>query len=62
MDTKREFVDISTLAAQVEDTDFGVGYTTVEARLWIRLFNRRFSEKICPRCTFAQSYVQYTQC
>ena len=45
MDTEREFVDVSTLTAQVEDTDFGVGYTTVEARLWIRLFNRRFSKK-----------------
>jgi hypothetical protein len=32
-----KFVDIRTLATEVEDTNLRVGYTTVESRLGIRL-------------------------
>lgn len=37
MDAEGEFIDVGTLAAKVEDADFGVGYTTVEAglRVWL---------------------------
>ena len=37
MDTERELIDTCTLAAKVEDTNFRVGDTTVEARLGVRL-------------------------
>jgi len=37
VDTERELIDTCTLAAEVEDTDFRVGDTTVEARLGVRL-------------------------
>ena len=37
MDAAGEFVDICALSAEVEDTDLGVGNTTVEARFGIRL-------------------------
>lgn len=37
MDAEGEFIDVGTLAAEVEDADFGVGYTTVEAGLGVRL-------------------------
>jgi hypothetical protein len=37
VDAEREVVDVGTLAAQIEDADLGVGDTTVEARLGIRL-------------------------
>jgi hypothetical protein len=35
---EREFVDIGTLASEIEDADLRVGYTTVETRLrvWLR--------------------------
>lgn len=38
MDAEREFVNVRTLAAKVEDADFWVRHTTVEAGLWIWLF------------------------
>ena len=31
VDAARELVDTSTLAAEIEDADLGVGHTTVEA-------------------------------
>ena len=31
MDAEREFIDVGTLAAEIEDTDLRVGHTTVEA-------------------------------
>lgn len=37
VDAQREVIDGSTLAAQVEDTNLGVGDTTVEPRLGVRL-------------------------
>jgi hypothetical protein len=37
VDAEREVVDVRTLAAQVEDADLGVGDTTVEPRLGVRL-------------------------
>lgn len=41
MDTERELIDTSTLASEVEDTNLGVGYTTVEAGLGVRLFESK---------------------
>lgn len=38
VDAERELIDTSTLAAKVEDSDLGVGNTTVEARLGVRLW------------------------
>ena len=37
VDAERELVDVRALAAKVEDTDLGVGHTTVEAglRVWL---------------------------
>jgi hypothetical protein len=37
MDAEREVINLGALAAQIEDADLGVGDTTVEARLGIRL-------------------------
>lgn len=37
VDAEREVVDVGTLAAEIEDANLGVGYTTVEARLGVRL-------------------------
>merc|ERR1711971_57257 len=37
MDTQREFIDSSLFAAQIEDPDLGVGDTTTETRLGVRL-------------------------
>lgn len=37
VDAKREVVDGGTLAAKIEDTNLGVGHTTVEPRLGVRL-------------------------
>ena len=37
MYAQREFIDVGSLATQVEDTDFGIGHTTVEAGFWVRL-------------------------
>jgi hypothetical protein len=40
VDAEREVVNVGTLAAQVEDADLGVGDTTVEPRLGVRLKGR----------------------
>jgi hypothetical protein len=37
VDAEREFVDVRTLSAKVEDTNLRVGYTTVESGLGVRL-------------------------
>ena len=37
VDAEREFIDVGTLAAQIEDANFGIGDTTVEAGLGIWL-------------------------
>jgi hypothetical protein len=41
MDAKRELIDICTFAAKVEDSDFRIRNTTVEAgfRIWLLLAN-----------------------
>ena len=39
--TGREVVNTGLLTAQIEDTDLGVGNTTVEARLGVRLETRK---------------------
>jgi hypothetical protein len=41
VDAEREVVDVGALTAQIEDTDLGVGDTTVEPRLGIRLNSAR---------------------
>jgi len=43
VNAEREIVDVRTLSAKVEDSDLGVGYTTVEAGLGIRLGEDRVS-------------------
>ena len=37
MNAEREFIDIGPLAAKVEDADFGIRHTAVEARFGIWL-------------------------
>lgn len=37
VDAEREVIDGGTLAAEIEDANLGVGHTTVEARLRVRL-------------------------
>jgi len=37
VDAQREVIDSSTLSAKIEDSNLGVGHTTVEARLGVRL-------------------------
>jgi acyl dehydratase len=37
VDAEREVIDGRTLSAKVEDSNLGVGHTTVESRLRIRL-------------------------
>ena len=37
VNTCREFIDTSALAAKIEDTDLRIGYTTVEAGFWVWL-------------------------
>lgn len=37
VDAEGKLVDVGTLAAEIEDADLGVGHTTVEARLGVRL-------------------------
>jgi hypothetical protein len=37
VDAEREVVDVGTLATEIEDANLGVGHTTVEARLGVRL-------------------------
>lgn len=38
MDAAGEFVDVRALAAEVEDADLGIGYTTIEPRLRVWLW------------------------
>lgn len=47
VDTERELVNTGTLTAQIEDPDLGVGHTTVEARLGVRLV---YSEEEKSHC------------
>ena len=42
VDAEREVIDGSALAAKIEDTNLGVGDTTVEARLRVRLEQGRY--------------------
>lgn len=49
VDAEREVIDVRTLSAQVEDSDLGVGDTTVESGLGIRLEKSRVS------CMFVKS-------
>ena len=37
VNAEREAIDVRLLSAEIEDTDLGVGYTTVEPGLGIRL-------------------------
>ena len=37
MNAERELVDVGLLATEIEDANLGVGHTTVEARLRVRL-------------------------
>lgn len=37
VDAKGKFIDVGTLAAQIENADFGIGHTTIEAGLGIWL-------------------------
>ena len=46
MYAQREFIDVGSLAAQVEDADLGIGHTTVEAGLWVRLAGVRMSADV----------------
>ena len=39
MDAERELVDVGLLATKIEDANLGVGDTTVEARLRVRLLS-----------------------
>lgn len=43
MDAERELVDVGLLATEIEDANLGVGYTTVEARLRVRLLSMTVS-------------------
>lgn len=49
VDAEREVIDGRTLSAKVEDSDLGVGHTTVKPRLGVRLFGKSFVSKGCPR-------------
>lgn len=49
MDAEGEFVDSRTLAAKVEDTDLGVGHTTIEAGfgVWLsKMLGQHFAASI----------------
>lgn len=46
VDAEREVVNVRTLAAQVEDSDLGVGYTAVEPGLRVGLSEEE-SQRIC---------------
>ena len=49
VDAERELIDTSTLAAEIEDFDFGVRYTTVESGLGVRLvYTVRLNELAFP--------------
>ncbi len=47
MDAERKFIDVGALAAEVEDADFGVGNTAVEAGFGVRLL--RYSRQYVSR-------------
>lgn len=47
VDAEREVIDGSALAAKIEDTNLGVGDTTVEARLRVRLERGEVVSKLC---------------
>lgn len=40
VDAEREFIDVGALATEIEDTDFGVWNTTVEAGLGVWLWRK----------------------
>ena len=41
MDAEREVIDLGALSAQIEDSDLGIGDTTVEPGLRVRLETTR---------------------
>ena len=43
VDAEREVIDTGTLATKIEDLDLGVGHTTVEPRLGVRLVYQNLS-------------------
>jgi hypothetical protein len=45
--TEREFIDVSALASEIEDTDLGIGDTTVESRLWVGLQSSQYIVEMC---------------
>ncbi len=47
VDAERKFIDVGALAAEVEDADFGVGNTAVEAGFGVRLL--RYSRQYVSR-------------
>ena len=47
VDAQREVVNLRTLAAEIEDADLGVGDTTVEPRLRVRLEEIAWLAKVC---------------
>ena len=56
MDAQGEVVNLRTLAAEIEDADLGVGDTTVEPRLRVRLEKIAWLANVCSmvvsRCFF----------
>jgi hypothetical protein len=56
VDAEREVVDVSLLAAKIEDADLGVRDTTVEARLGVRLFSRALSVTLSNKENQEQSF------
>ena len=51
VDAEREVVDNGTLAAKIEDANLGVGDTTVEARLGVRLYRKTSSQRSVLLCS-----------
>jgi len=49
VDTERELIDTCALTAKIEDANLGVGYTTVEARLGVRLLEAEMSDSCSYR-------------
>lgn len=54
VDAEREVVDNGTLAAKIEDANLGVGDTTVEARLGVRLYQKR---QVSDQFSFASHFL-----
>ena len=46
MDAQGEFINVSALAAEVEDTDLWIGDTTVEARFGVGLKKSSVSHRV----------------